>query len=246
MTYCVGIKLDAGIVMMSDTRTNAGLDNISRFRKMFTWEIEGERMLACCCSGNLSITQGVLSRINARIAQSADDSSIETILNAPTMFRAAQLIGDAMTEVQARHRESLQSQGAGPDASILLAGQRRGGEARLYLIYSAGNFIEATADTPFLQIGEHKYGKPILDRVITPETPLEQALKAVFLSMDSTLRSNLSVGMPLDLVVMDSNAFRFSIQRRIERDDEVFSAISKGWADAIRDAFSTLPSVNHH
>ncbi|MEM7525147.1 MAG: peptidase, partial [Pseudomonadota bacterium] len=199
MTYCVGLKLDAGLVMMSDTRTNAGLDNISRFRKMFTWEEPGQRTLVACCAGNLSITQGVLSRVNSAIKKSGESDGVETIMNAPTLFRTAQLFGDAMRDVQSRHRETLQSQGAGADASILLAGQRKGGEPRLYLIYSAGNFIEATEDTPFLQIGEHKYGKPILDRAISAETPLAEALKAVFLSMDSTLRSNLSVGMPLDL-----------------------------------------------
>lgn len=244
MTYCVGLKLDAGIVMMADTRTNAGLDNISRFRKMFTWTDPGERVLAVCCAGNLSITQGVLSRVNAAIARSRSEEHAETILNAPTLFRSAQLFGDAMRDVQARHRETLQAQGAGADASILLAGQRKGGEMRLYLIYSAGNFIEATPDTPFLQIGEHKYGKPILDRVIAPETSMELALKAVFLSMDSTLRSNLSVGMPLDLIVIPVDELRFSVQRRIEQDDEDFAAISNGWAAAIRDAFDTLPAVN--
>jgi putative proteasome-type protease len=243
MTYCVGVKLNEGIIMMSDTRTNAGLDNISRFRKMFTWELPGDRVLACCCAGSLSITQGVLSRINSAIASSREDGTIETILNAPTLFRAAQIIGDAMKDVQAHYRQTLQAQGVGADASILFAGQRKGGDARLYLIYSAGNFIEATPDTPFLQIGEHKYGKPILDRLITPATPMETALKAVFLSMDSTLRSNLSVGLPLDLTVIDPEEIRFSINRRIEQDDPEFSAISKGWADAIRDAFDTLPSV---
>lgn len=244
MTYCVGLKLDAGVVMMADTRTNAGLDNVSRFRKMFNWSAPGERVLVTCCAGNLSITQGVLSRINSAIARSRDDDRVETIMNAPTLFRAAQLFGDAMRDVQMRHRETLQAQGAGADASILLAGQRKGGEMRLYLIYSAGNFIEATDDTPFLQVGEHKYGKPILDRVIAPETPLDQALKAVFLSMDSTLRSNLSVGMPLDLTVIRADELDFSVRRRIEAEDADFSAISKGWADAIRDAFETLPDVN--
>ena len=243
MTYCVGLKLDAGIVMMSDTRTNAGLDNISRFRKMFTWDVPGDRVLVACCAGNLSITQGLLSRINQAIARSRDDDRVETILNAPTLFRSAQLFGEAMKEVQARHRETLQAQGAGADASVLIAGQRKGGEMRLYLLYSAGNFIEATPDTPFLQIGEHKYGKPILDRVITPATPMERALKAVYLSMDSTLRSNLSVGMPLDLAVIPVDEIRFSVQRRIEQDDEDFAAISRGWAEAIRDAFETLPAV---
>ena len=244
MTYCVGVKLDAGLIMMSDTRTNAGLDNISRFKKMFTWEAPGDRILIACCAGNLSITQGVLTRINAQLAKARDDDSVETILNAPTLFRAAQLFGDAMKDIQERHRQTLQSQGAGADATILLGGQRKGGEMRLYLIYSAGNFIEATEDTPFFQIGEHKYGKPILDRTITPETDMRTAMKAVFLSMDSTLRSNLSVGMPLDLAVLKIDELSFHAKRRIEQDDEKFLAISTGWADAIRSAFDTLPEVN--
>ncbi|MEL6795043.1 MAG: peptidase, partial [Pseudomonadota bacterium] len=192
MTYCVGVKLDAGLIMMSDTRTNAGLDNISRFKKMFTWSEPGERILVACCAGNLSITQGVLTRINAAIAKATAGEDVETIMNAPTLFRAAQLFGDAMRDVQERHRDTLESQGAGADASILIGGQRKGGQMRLYLVYSAGNFIEATGDTPFFQIGEHKYGKPILDRIIAPDTTMETAKKAVFLSMDSTLRSNLS------------------------------------------------------
>lgn len=245
MTYCVGLKLNAGLVMMSDTRTNAGVDNISRFKKMFTWR-DDDRALIACCAGNLSITQGVLTRINAQIAKGRDDESVETILNTSTLFRAAQLFGEAMKDVQDRHRQTLQSQGAGADASIMLGGQRKGGEMRLYLIYSAGNFIEATEDTPFFQIGEHKYGKPILDRTITPETDMKTAMKAVFLSMDSTLRSNLSVGMPLDLTVLPKDKLDFSTQRRIEQDDEQFLAISTGWADAIRDAFKTLPEVNGH
>ena len=244
MTYCVGMVLDRGLIFMSDTRTNAGLDNISRFKKMFTWEVPGERILIACCAGNLSITQGVLTRINADIARAKDDAEVETILNAPTLFRSAQLFGDAMKNVQERHRQTLQSQGAGADASILLGGQRRDGEMRLYLIYSAGNFIEATEDTPFFQIGEHKYGKPILDRTITPETDMRTAMKAVFLSMDSTLRSNLSVGMPLDLAVLKAGEMNFHSRRRIEQDDEKFLAISNGWADAIRSAFDTLPEVN--
>ncbi len=246
MTYCVGVKLDAGLIMMSDTRTNAGVDNISRFKKMFTWEEPGQRALVACSAGNLSVTQGVLSRINAAIARSRQDPSVETILNTETLYRSAEMIGELMVEMQQRHRGNLQSQGVAADASMLLGGQRAGGEMRLYLIYSAGNFIEATPDTPFFQIGEHKYGKPILDRTIAPDTPMPTATKAVFLSMDSTLRSNLSVGLPLDFAVMPTDALGFSIRRRIEGDDPDFSSISTGWANAIREAFATLPDVADH
>lgn len=240
MTYCLGLKIDAGIIMMSDTRTNAGLDNISRFRKMFTWEVPGERVLVACTAGDLSITQGMLSRLNADIARAREDDSIETILNAKTLFRTAELFGDAIKAEHSRHCEAL---GPAADASVLLAGQRKNGEMRLYLIYSAGNFIEATEDTPFLQIGEHKYGKPILDRVIYPATPIDRAMKAVFLSMDSTLRSNFSVGMPLDLAVIRADEINFAVQRRIDVEDSDFAAISKGWADEISDAFESLPPV---
>lgn len=245
MTYCLAVKLNEGLIMLSDTRTNAGVDNISRFRKMFTWSVPGERTITACTAGNLSITQGVLTRINAAISQasSSEDENAETILNATTMFRVAQIFGDTMREMQERHRKPLQEQGAGAGASILLAGQRKGGEHRLFLIYSAGNFIEATEDTPYFQIGEHKYGKPILDRIVTPATPMAVALKTAFLSMDSTLRSNLSVGMPLDLCVIKKNAFQFDIQRRIEAEDEDYAAIANGWAAAIRNAFEELPDV---
>ncbi len=245
MTYCLAVKLNEGLIMMSDTRTNAGVDNISRFRKMFTWSVPGERAIMACTAGNLSITQGVLTRINAAISQAAnaEDPNAETILNAPTMYRIAQIFGEEMREMQDLHRKSLQEQGAGAGASILVAGQRKGGAHRLFLVYSAGNFIEATEDTPYFQIGEHKYGKPILDRIITPATPMPVALKTAFLSMDSTLRSNLSVGMPLDLSVIKKGAYQFDVQRRIDAEDEDYAAIANGWAAAIRTAFEELPDV---
>jgi putative proteasome-type protease len=243
MTYCVAVRVDQGLVMLSDTRTNAGMDNIARFRKMFTYEVPGDRAIALMCSGNLSITQEVKTCLSQAIKASADNPDTETILNCATMHRAAQIVGDAMKMMQGRYRDTIEMQGAGADASIMLAGQRRGGKPRLYLIYSAGNFIEATADTPFFQIGEHKYGKPILDRIIKPETTIDDAVKAVCVSMDSTLRSNLSVGMPLDLSVIDRDAFRFRVRTRIEPDDEEFLAISQGWSAALRKGFENLPNV---
>ncbi|MEM0923236.1 MAG: peptidase [Pseudomonadota bacterium] len=243
MTYCVALKLNQGLVLMSDTRTNAGVDNISRFRKMYTWEIPGERAIATMSSGNLSITQGVINRLSAAIKRQEAGEEVETILNAPTMFRVAQLVGETMLTMQDRHRQTLIDQGAGADALILVSGQISTGDHRVFMVYSAGNFIEATEDTPFLQIGEHKYGKPILDRVITPETPIDRALKAVFLSMDSTIRSNLSVGMPLDLAVIPLGACRFSTLRRVEEGDQDWQAISAGWADGIGAAFEHLPEV---
>jgi putative proteasome-type protease len=243
MTYCVAVRVNAGLVLLSDTRTNAGMDNIARFRKTFTYHVPGDRALAIMCSGNLSITQEIKTSLSRAIKDSAVEPETETLLNCSTMHRAAQIIGDSMLEVQKQYRSSIEMQGASADASILLAGQRKGGKPRLYMIYSQGNFIEATADTPFFQIGEHKYGKPILDRIIKPETSLEDAAKAVCVSMDSTLRSNLSVGMPLDLTVIERDLFDFRVRRRIEADDEEFLNISHSWGASLRRGFEDLPSV---
>jgi putative proteasome-type protease len=243
MTYCVGLRLDAGLVMLSDTRTNAGLDNISRFAKMTVWEVPGERALVLMSAGNLSITQGVVTDLNVACERAAGGEDVECVLNCGSMFRAAQLVGDAMAAEQRRYRSQLESQGEAADATMILGGQRAGGAHRLFLVYSAGNFIEATPDTPFFQIGEHKYGKPILDRVITPATPIPTALKAAFVSMDSTLRSNLSVGLPLDLAVIRAGEQRLAARRRIEADDPDFSAISAAWSEALREAFSGVPEV---
>lgn len=245
MTYCVGLRLEEGIVLLSDTRTNAGVDNVSRYRKMFTWSRPGERAVAMMTSGNLSITQGVIARLDRRIeeAKAAGAEAPETILSAESMFRVAQMVGEEMRHMQDLHRASLEQRGAAADAAIIVAGQRRGGSPRLYLVYAAGNFIEATDDTCFLQIGEHKYGKPILDRVVTPKTPIREALKAAFVSMDSTIRSNLSVGMPLDLAVIRSGALDFDMRRRIDADDPDFSAISLRWSEALRAAFHALPDI---
>ena len=234
MTYCVAVRVDQGLVMLSDTRTNAGMDNIARFRKSFTYHVPGERAITLLCSGNLSITQGVKSLLSKAIKESAFDPDVETILNCDTMYRVA---------LQQLYRENIEMGGSGASASIMVAGQRRGGKPRLYLVYSAGNFIEATEDTPFFQIGEHKYGKPILDRIIARETSLEDATKAVLVSMDSTLRSNLSVGMPLDLVVIPTDMFDFRVRTRIEADNEEFARISQSWSAALRKGFEDLPNV---
>lgn len=244
MTYCVGLRLDAGLVMLSDTRTNAGLDNISRFGKMFTWERPGERALCLMTAGNLSITQGVVTALNEACARDDAGEEVETVLNCVSMFRAAQLVGEAMADQQKRYREQLEESGARSGATLILGGQRRGGRPRLFLIYDAGNFIEATEDTPFFQIGEHKYGKPILDRVIAPDTPIPTALKAAFVSMDSTLRSNLSVGMPLDLAVLPAGELRFSVRRRMEQDDVEFQKVSGAWSDSLKAAFTSVPEIS--
>lgn len=243
MTYCVAIKLDAGLVLLSDTRTNAGLDNISRYGKMHCWETPGDRAVALLTAGNLSITQGVITRLEKQIEMSAVDPDTETILNADSMFRIVQIVGETMRDVQERNRDGMEAQGTPFASTILVAGQRKGGSLRLFLVYSAGNFIEATRDTPFFQIGEHKYGKPILDRVITPGTALEKAKLAACVSMDSTLRSNLSVGMPLDLAILETDKLKFSERRRIEQDDGDFTALSEAWSKALNSAFHDLPHL---
>jgi putative proteasome-type protease len=244
MTYCVALKIDAGLVMLADTRTNAGVDNISQYRKSFTWEVPGERAICLMTAGNLSITQGILTRISESVRRANAGESVETILNAGSMFRVAQIVGDLMREMQDRHRIPLMNQGVGADATVMVSGQRAGGAHRLYMVYSAGNFIEATPDTPFFQIGENKYGKPILDRVITMQSPMHEALKAVFLSMDSTIKSNLSVGLPLDLVVIPEGENRISVNRRVEMTDPDWQAISGGWSDALKQAFDAMPEVS--
>lgn len=243
MTYCVAVRVDAGLVLLSDTRTNAGVDNIGRFRKTFTYETPGERALAIMCSGNLSVTQEVKTTLSRAIKDDHEGMETETVLNCRTMHRVAQIVGDTMQSVQARLRNRLGMTSSSLSANMIVCGQRKGGKLRLYLVYSDGNFIEATADTPFFQIGEHKYGKPILDRIITPETSLEDAAKAVCVSMDSTLRSNLSVGMPLDLTVIARDTFGFRMRRRLSADDEEFNRISSHWGYALRAGFESLPTL---
>ncbi len=238
MTYCVGLLLDAGIVCLSDTRTNAGLDNISTYRKMFSFENPGERVIVIMTAGSLSVSQTTLAQL--REAIEAPDATEETsIMLAPTMLQVAAIVGNKLAEVREEIDHKL-SASQGASASMIVAGQRKGGAMRLFLIYPEGNFIEATEDTPFLQIGEHKYGKPILDRVVRPDTGLADAQKAVLLSMDSTLRSNLSVGMPLDLCVIERDACRVTHKRRIEAGDPQFRAMSEAWSVALREGFSQI------
>ena len=239
MTYCVGLLLNDGMVMLSDTRTNAGLDNISTYRKMFFFEEPGERVICILTAGSLSITQTTLARLRDAIA-SPDATEETSILRAPTMLKVAQMIGDTLSAVRAEVDAKLSTMHQGVTASMIVAGQRKGGEMRLFLIYPEGNFIEATEDTPFLQIGEHKYGKPILDRVVKRSTSLQDGQKAVLLSMDSTLRSNLSVGMPLDLCLIERDTCTVSARRRIEQGDENFRAMSDAWSRALRDGFTQI------
>lgn len=244
MTYCVGLKLNRGLVMMSDTRTNAGVDNISVFRKMFLWETEGERSITLMTAGNLATTQAVVSLLNER-AKPADERGAPSILEAPSMFQAARLVGETLREVIAEQSGVEGPQADSPfSATIILGGQVRGGEPRLFLIYPEGNFVEAQEDTPFFQIGETKYGKPILVRAYDADMSFEDAVKLLMLSFDSTIKANLSVGLPLDLHVYETDSFHNGLRRRIERDDVFFEIISSGWGDALRDAFQKLPAYS--
>lgn len=228
------------MVLLSDTRTNAGLDNISTYRKMFTFEEPGERVIAIMTAGSLSVTQTTIARLREAI-EDPDADQETSIMRAPTLLKVAEIVGNMLASVRKEIGDKMNAMKQSASASMIVAGQRKGGAMRLFLIYPEGNFIEATEDAPFLQIGEHKYGKPILDRVVRPETSLQDAQKAVLLSMDSTLRSNLSVGMPLDLCVIERDACRVSLRRRIEAGDEQFRAMSDAWSQALRDGFTQIP-----
>jgi len=241
MTYCVALRLRAGLVLLSDTRTNAGVDNISQYRKMFSWVVPGDRAIAMMTAGNLAITQAVLSRLQDGIDD--DGQTAPNILKAASIYEVADIVGNQMQAAQNQWGPSLRAAGESAAASMIVAGQRVGGEPRLYMVYTAGNFIEATDDTPFFQLGEFKYGKPIIDRTITPDVSLEDGLTACLLSMDSTLKSNLSVGMPLDLTIIPNNQFEAVENRRIEPDDAHFHALSESWSSALRAAFVRMREI---
>ncbi len=239
MTYCLGLNLEHGLVMLSDTRTNAGVDNISTFSKMQVLEVPGERVICVTTAGNLAITQAAWGYLQEGVAL---DGRRQKLTDVPNMFQAARLLGAAVREVYEADGKDLAAQGVVFDASFLLGGQIGTEAPRLFLVYAAGNFIEATQDTPFLQIGEHKYGKPILDRALGWQTPMMDGVKLALVSMDSTLRSNLTVGMPLDLLTMDRDSLHIGRWRRINEDDPYFSMVRAGWSGALRSALVGLPS----
>jgi len=239
MTYCVGLVLKRGLVFMSDTRTNSGVDNISTFRKMFTWEVPGERSITLMTAGNLATTQAVVSLIEERSKEPGARSP--SILEAASMFQVATLVGNLLKEVIARHAETGQKADAAFNATMILGGQVSDGEPRLFLIYPEGNFIEASFDTPFFQIGETKYGRPILVRAYDPEMSFEDAVKLLLVSFDSTIKANLSVSLPLDVHTYVADSLCTGRTFRIQSDDPYFEAVSSGWGIALRDAFGQLP-----
>ena len=240
MTYCVGIKLNAGLVFLSDSRTNAGLDNISTFRKMIIYEKAGDRFMVLLSTGNLSIAQSVREILQVETLQEASEAEPLTIWNARSMFDACRVLGQAVRRVYQRDAESLKHAGVEFSVNLIFGGQIRGEGMRLFQVYSAGNFIEATPETPYFQIGEYKYGKPVLDRVLTPETDLAEAAKCALVSMDSTMKSNLSVGPPLDLVVYEADRYETDKVVCIDMQNPYFRMLHLGWGQKLREVFDSL------
>ncbi|MET1755170.1 proteasome-type protease [Novosphingobium sp. RD2P27] len=240
MTYCVGMMLDRGLVLMSDTRTNSGVDNISVFRKMFHWSVPGERIVAVLTAGNLATTQSVVSQLEER--NKAPSERQNSLLEAPTMFQVATVVGDVLRDtIASRASNNGQAAASTFSASMIVAGQIEGMEPRLFLVYPEGNFIEASFDTPFFQIGETKYGRPILIRGYDRDMSFESAVKLLMLSFDSTLKANLSVGLPLDLLVIERDGLEPLHERRIDGGNRYFQTVSAGWGEALKKAFLSLP-----
>jgi len=239
MTYCVGIKLDQGMIFASDSRTHAEVDNYASFCKMTVFERQGDRVIVMLSSGSLAGTQAVISLLRQR-----GEEDGPSLWKARTMFDVVNLVSDAMRDIDRRDSPYLRADGASFNASFILGGQINGGEMRLFRIYAQGNFIEAGVDTPFLQTGETKYGKPIIDRVVRPDTSLPDAVKCVLISFDSTMRSNLSVGMPIDLVCYERDSLHVRMRHRLENGDAHFEALRKSWIAGTRRVFAELPEMD--
>ncbi|HXW65200.1 MAG TPA: proteasome-type protease [Burkholderiaceae bacterium] len=237
MTYCVAMRVDAGLVFLADSRTNAGVDQISTFRKMTVFEHPGERLLVLMSAGNLAITQAV----RQLVCESGPEAAAPTLWNVKSLFDAVRIVGDAVRTVFQHDGGALKEAGIEFNCSFLIGGQIRGEAMRLFQVYSAGNFIEATAENPYFQIGESKYGKPIIDRVITPQTSLGESAKCALISMDSTLRSNISVGLPLDLLVYEVDTLRVTKFVYIDESNEYMRMIRTTWGARLRQVFSEIP-----
>lgn len=240
MTYCVGMLLDRGLVMAADTRTNAGVDNVGRFKKIHSWVRKGKCTFVLLTAGNLAVTQAVVSLLSEGTQSKKPGNAATNLFAAKTMFQAARIVGRAIREVKKIDGEALGANSDAFSASFIFGGQIGKEPVRLFQIYSEGNFIEATPDTPFFQIGEHKYGKPILDRVARNDMRLGEAAKMVLLSFDSTLRSNLSVGLPIDLLLYECGSLNITRTKRIEKDDVYFNMLSTSWSKALRTAFAEI------
>jgi putative proteasome-type protease len=239
MTYCLGMKLDAGMVFVSDSRTNAGVDNVGRFEKMRLYEKPGERVVVTLSAGNLSVTQNALSLVEHL---SRKDPTQPGFLNASSMFEVAGALGNAMREVQRRDGEYMRQNKIDASASFIVGGQIAGEGPRVFMVYTEGNFIETSRETCYFQIGEIKYGKPILDRVLTRRTPLQDAVKCALISFDSTMRSNISVGPPIDVVVLETDALRVGIQQRLDEGDAYLNHIRTAWSDGLKRLYVQMPA----
>ena len=239
MTYCVALRLNRGLVFAADTRTSAGSDNVAVFRKLYYWRRPGERVVVLMSAGNLAVTQSVVSLLNEQLVEELSPGA-ENLFTVPSLYRAARLVGDALRDVRKRDASALEDSGSTFNANFILGGQIGPEVPRLFHLYPEGNFIEATDDTPFFQIGEHKYGKPIIDRVAQPTMRLGEAAKLALLSFNSTLRSNLSVGLPIDLLIYERDSLDVRREKRIQQDDEYFRKLSASWSDALRSAFAKI------
>ncbi|HBG98629.1 MAG: proteasome-type protease [Rhodobacteraceae bacterium] len=243
MTYCVGLRLDRGLVFMADTRTNAGVDNVSTFRKMHSWVVPAERFVTILSAGNLATTQAVISLLEERSKAMGERNP--SILDQPSMYQIAALVGATLREVIAVHGTAGQK-AESFNATLIVGGQVAPGPPRLFLIYPEGNFIEASQDTPFFQIGETKYGRPILVRAFDPAMDFADAVKLLLVSFDSTIKANLSVGLPLDFQVYEADSYRVGVERRIGPGNAYFAELSEGWGEALRRAFASLPPFDLH
>ncbi|MDE1998418.1 MAG: proteasome-type protease [Burkholderiales bacterium] len=241
MTYCVAMRLNAGLVFLSDSRTNAGMDQISTFRKMSVYEKEDERVLVLLSAGNLAITQAV-KQLLGNVTIEGSDGEPATIWTAKSLFDVARIVGSAVRTVYSRDAEALKKHGIEFNCSLIIGGQIRGETMRLFNVYAAGNFVEAGLDgVCYFQIGESKYGKPVIDRVVTPNTPLQEAAKCALISMDSTLKSNLSVGLPLDLLVYEGDTLRVDKVINIDESNAYFRMIRSTWGQRLRQVFDSIP-----
>ena len=240
MTYCVTAKLNAGLVFLSDSRTNAGVDNISTFRKMIVYEKQGDRFMVLLSAGNLSISQSVREILQTEHLKDPEGGEPISIWNAKSMFDATRVLGAAIRRIYERDAAALRKADVDFNVSLIFGGQIKGEAMRLFQVYSAGNFIEATDETPYFQLGESKYGKPVLDRVLTPTTPLAEASKCLMVSMDSTIKSNLSVGLPLDLVIYEADHFKSDQVVCIDHDNPYYQMLHNNWGKKLREVFDSI------
>ncbi len=241
MTYCVGMRLQAGVVIIADTRTNAGIDNISIYKKLHTLIETPERLIVIASAGSLSVTQSMLSLLAEGLEPEHEDMPRRRIEDAPSMFRVAEMVGEALAHARKNIGRTLQGTGINADVSLILGGRVGDEPLKLYLIYSEGNFIETQPDCPYAQIGELKYGKPILDRALAWDTPLDEAMKTGLISFDSTMRSNLSVGLPFDFIVIPADRSQPILRRRIEEHDDYFMKLSGEWGRLLNEARQAVP-----